>query len=277
MTLEGHFLPCEQGNIFITQFSVMLGDTAILCLPPLFEELNLSRAVIAKQAQRFSAHNLPCFVMDYFGTGDSEGELEQANIDIWLQNIVTTSKWLEQRGVKNIIIWGVRFGSLLVLAYQQLIVGQLPITYQLHWKPILNGRQYLAQFLRIKQTKDMLQSQHISFSGENSSKENWRERILLGETIEVAGYKVSTDLFVQVEQLSVNQKLQTLSPILWCELASNKPSPVLEKLLLGIDSSQISLHCVPSQSFWQTPEVFDVPELVSTTCTLLTSQLNASQ
>ncbi|MCW9008169.1 MAG: hypothetical protein OQK02_09550, partial [Marinobacter sp.] len=69
--LTGHFISSEQGNIFLTQFGEILGNTAILCLPSITEEMNLARAVVAKQAQGFATQGVPCFVLDYYGTGDS--------------------------------------------------------------------------------------------------------------------------------------------------------------------------------------------------------------
>ena len=60
--LAGHFIDSPQGQLFITQFGEVVGDTAVLCLPSITEEMNLARAVVAKQAQCFATDRLNSFI-----------------------------------------------------------------------------------------------------------------------------------------------------------------------------------------------------------------------
>ena len=50
MVLSGHFVETSTGHLYVTQFGDLNSGKAILVLPSFFEEMNLSRAVIAKQA-----------------------------------------------------------------------------------------------------------------------------------------------------------------------------------------------------------------------------------
>ena len=262
--LTGHFIPSNQGKLFITQFGGWASDTAILCLPSITEELNLSRAVIAKQAQAFANKGCPCFVLDYFGTGDSEGEFEQANCDIWLDNILTTGNWLQQQGVKKIILWGIRFGALLILAHQRKLHESLPIKQQLLWKPVTNGKQFAGQFLRIKQTSDMMKK--------SAEKVNWRQHILDGHDTEVAGYLVTAEMLVSMETLKVENEIQPISHIDWFELAANEPTPLTKKLTNNCPDNKITVHCFESPPFWQVPEIFTLPALYPLNTNLVTSE-----
>lgn len=253
--LSGHFIPSVKGNIFLTQYG-KLSDTAILCLPSITEELNLARAVVAKQAHIFATQGIATVILDYTGTGDSEGEFEQMTCNDWLADIIHTGEWMVAQGVKRIILWGVRFGSLLALAHQPLLTDKLPIMAQLHWKPVMNGKQFASQFLRIKQANSMMSN--------SAEKTNWREHILAGNTVEVAGYPLTASLLNSMEALKVSADFQPSTPFIWIELATNAPTPAVTRYMDNWPSDTCQLQCINTPAFWQIPEVFDLPELYPT-------------
>lgn len=267
--LKGHFVSSIQGNVFVTQFGDIKGDTAILCLPSITEEMNLSRAVIAKQLQAFSQASLPCFVVDYYGTGDSEGEFEHADCNIWLKDVIAVGEWLQQQGIKHIVLFGIRFGGLITLAHQEYLHQKLPIVRQILWKPVINGKQFFGQFIRIKQANEMLKG--------NEEKKNWRQEIIDGNDVEVAGYKVGADLLNSSEQLIVNATFNPLCPVDWFELSSSNITPATKKIIADINPELLSIGAVECPPFWQVPEVFDLPALVQETLTQVTKKLNQVQ
>lgn len=256
--LAGHFISSPHGQLFITQFGEVTGGTAILCLPSITEEMNLSRAVVAKQAQRFANENLPCFVLDYYGTGDSEGEFEQANTDIWLENILTAGEFMQQQGITKIILWGIRFGALLVLTHQEKLHQQLPISKQILWKPVTNGKLFAGQFLRIKQANAMM---NAASSKEKGDKVNWREHVFAGNNVEVAGYLLTKAMLQSMELLQINKEFQPLSPLEWFELAAKEPTPLTKRLSAQWDDEIAKVHCFDCPPFWQVPEVFSLTKL----------------
>ncbi len=251
--LSGHFITSPQGQLFLTQFGEVTGDTAILCLPSITEEMNLARAVVAKQAQCFANQEVPCFVLDYYGTGDSEGEFEQANADIWLENIISAGEFMQQKGITKIILWGIRFGALLVLSHQEKLHQQLPITKQVLWKPVTNGKLFAGQFLRIKQANAMMNNA--------SEKINWRESILQGNDTEVAGYLLTKSMLQSIESLQISKSFQPLSLLHWFELAAKEPTPLTKRLLATWKDDLKKVHCFECSPFWQVPEIFALPEL----------------
>lgn len=251
--LAGHFVSSQQGQLFITQFGELTGDTAILCLPSITEEMNLARAVVAKQAQCFADENLPCFILDYYGTGDSEGEFEQANTDIWLENIITAGEFLQQQGASNIVLWGLRFGALLVLNHQEQLHQKLPIIQQILWQPVTNGKLFARQFLRIKQAKNMISN--------SAEKINWREHVLQRNDTEVAGYLLTKSMLQSIESLQISKEFQPLSPLHWFELSVKEPTPLTKRLSASWKEDIANVYCFDCPPFWQVPEVFALPEL----------------
>lgn len=251
--LAGHFIPSKHGKLFVTQIGNMSNDTAILCLPSITEELNLCRAVVAKQAQDFAKNNAACFIMDYLGTGDSEGEFEQANCDIWLENILSVGEWLQQQGVKHIILWGVRFGALFILSHQKKLHEAMPIIKQILWKPVTNGKLFAGQFIRIKQASSMM-------SG--SEKVNWRNHILAGNNTEVAGYLMTETMLKSMELLQMAPDFYPLSKLHWFELAAKEITPLTKRLSANWSEDSAEIHCLECAPFWQVPEIFSLPQLI---------------
>lgn len=206
---------------------------------------------MAKQAQYFAAQGLPVCMLDYFGSGDSEGETDQAKADIWYDDIVTAGEWLLSQGVEQITLWGVRFGGLMQLHFQQQLHQALPIKNQLLWKPVTGGKLLVSQFLRLKQANSMMQG--------SAEKVNWRQLIKEGETVEVAGYPLNETLLASIEQLKAETTLQ--SPVTWLELGTEKLTPVIERLTADWPEQELQLQTVTCPAFWQIPETFDLPQL----------------
>lgn len=251
--LTGHFLESLKGQIFLTQHGDFKNNKVILCLPSITEEMNLSRAVIAKQAQYFASQGITTFILDYYGTGDSEGELNNVSSQDWCQDIIIAGQWLINQGATSISLWGIRFGSLLAMHFYDELIAQLPLTSQLHWKPVINGKLFISQLLRIKQINNMMQS---------SQKINWRKEIFKGEEIEVAGYPLNEEFVSSIEKLTINN-FNPKCYLEWHELGCNAISPAVSKITSSWPETLFSLQYSNTPQFWQVPEVFNLPELNS--------------
>lgn len=259
--LTGHFIESSKGKVFVTQFGDITQSHAILCLPSITEEMNLSRAVIAGQAEYFRLAGFPTFVLDYSGTGDSEGELEDVTVTDWHDDIVHVGNWLQAQGITSISLWGVRFGSLLGLAFAKSLSEQLPILSQLHWQPIVNGALFAKQFLRLKQINQLMNKQ---------SKINWREQLTLDGTLDIAGYRISNTLFKSIEQLKVSDDFLPEHFIDWRDLGSGSVSPYIARVTKHWDANSYQVSKVNTPAFWQIPEVYKLPDLYQSHASFLT-------
>ncbi|HYG46873.1 MAG TPA: hypothetical protein VD846_02930 [Allosphingosinicella sp.] len=59
------------------------GGPALLFLPPLFEEMNRTRALLASVMRALAADGFECWLPDLPGTGESERALEDVSWDEW--------------------------------------------------------------------------------------------------------------------------------------------------------------------------------------------------
>lgn len=253
--ISGHFIESQGSNIFVTQFGNGSAKKAILVLPSLFEELNLCRAIVAKQAQALAASGAVVYCLDYYGCGDSEGEIEQANTQIWQQNILDTLKWIkskENQRVRAVDIWAIRFGALLAMKTLEHWTSSTSQATLVLWKPVLKGKQFMTQFLRLKQANSMMQG---------TEKVNWREKILSGETTEVAGYEITADLLSSIDNLEFPAEITDSISVHWFELAAKSITPAVAKQTSLWHQDKLHLQNFEGSTFWQIPEIFSQPEL----------------
>ncbi|WP_286264231.1 serine aminopeptidase domain-containing protein [Thalassotalea atypica] len=251
MSLKGHFIASSKGRVFITQFGDNKSGTAVLCLPSITEELNLARAVLAKQCQSFAENSIDSFILDYTGTGDSEGEFEEYTADDWLQDIIAAGKWLLEQGYKKLVLLGVRMGGLFLVAHQELLHQSLPISGQILWKPVTNGKLFINQLIRIKQASQLM--------GNATQKVNWRNEILAGNSTEIAGYLLTKAMVEGIEQLAITKESDWQVPTYWLELASETITPATKRLTENVKN--IITQPLKTPAFWQVPEVFNLPQL----------------
>ena len=257
---QGSFLPTERGHLYLARFGEIHGRHVWLYLPPFAEEMNLSRAIVARQARAFEAQGEAVVCLDYLGTGDSELELDQVDLDCWLDNIDATVEWLRQQGAQSVGLWGLRLGGLLVTTYLSCRAGNsnsLEIDRLLLWKPVLDAKTMLGQFFRLRQVADSMKG---------LPKVNWLERVKNGETIEVAGYPISSGLLNSLIGLRMQDQLAApMLPTQWIEAASEKITPAVAKVAEQWSEGRLSLSHCEGQAFWQNPDCYDSPALIAHT------------
>jgi pimeloyl-ACP methyl ester carboxylesterase len=115
----------------------------VLCNSWGAEYINAHRTV-RQAAIQLAAAGLHVLRFDYFGTGDSAGDLTEANVAMWEDDIRTALREVMAiSGAANVGLVGLRFGALLanrVAATNDVKVDQLVL-----WDPIVSGTAYLDE------------------------------------------------------------------------------------------------------------------------------------
>ncbi|MCW8886364.1 MAG: alpha/beta hydrolase, partial [Motiliproteus sp.] len=114
---QGQFIEGAKGKLYLGCYGCWPAEKVIVLLPAFGEEMNLSRAVCTRQAYAFNSIGYSVVSLDYYGTGDSEGEFQDANADIWREDIRILLEWIGSQTQSKPILWGVRFGALLAASY----------------------------------------------------------------------------------------------------------------------------------------------------------------
>ena len=124
--------------------------SAVLICYPTFQEYIRSHRALKYLSDKLSKSGCHVFRFDYMCTGDSSGELTDANIDVWKKNITEAAEELrELSGINNISVVSLRMGGLLTS-----ISGLKNIDKLIMWDSVLDGDAYLSSLLMMH--KDML-------------------------------------------------------------------------------------------------------------------------
>ena len=258
------FIGSHDSAIFAVQYfpDGVLPAVHIIYIAPFGEEMNRSRALVAKQARLFAQQGYSCTVFDFFGTGDSQGELRHATLDLWLQNIQTVLSHLKAKADVPVVFWGVRFGGLLALEFVNQSVIETPRLVL--WQPIISGKKYVTQMLRLR-----IASQ-ASKGLNTETTDQIRDRLSQGEEIDVAGYPFNATLINQIEERDIkNFSSLTGATIDWFEFSvDNQPvSRAISNAINTINQqgNQTRLHEFASPPVWLLQKRHDSPELLEKT------------
>lgn len=113
----------------------------VLCPPLGLEELS-ARRTIRTLAERLAARGMVCLRLDYSGTGDSAGELDElAGTDTWIRDIAAAIACVRDTGVSRIGVVGLRLGATLAA---EAAVGQ-DLDALVLWDPCETGKTFLRE------------------------------------------------------------------------------------------------------------------------------------
>lgn len=110
----------------------------VIC-PPFFDEYRRSYRALSELAIACADQGVHAFRFDFFGTGESQGLLEQVTFADWKKDIgAAIDEGIELSGADEVILLGVRFGA--TVAAQ---VKHRDIKRYIFWDPIMSGKAYL--------------------------------------------------------------------------------------------------------------------------------------
>jgi alpha/beta superfamily hydrolase len=122
-------------------------EQAVLICNPFGQEYIRAHRACQHLATTVAAAGFPAMRFDYFGTGDSSGESEEATLGQWLEDIDDACEELcDRSGASSVVLAGLRLGASLALdaASRRSDVAGLVL-----WEPLLDGRQYLDELRRL--------------------------------------------------------------------------------------------------------------------------------
>jgi len=86
---------------------------AILFVPPLFEEMNRTRALLASIMRRLAGCGFGCWLPDLVGTGESLAPLSAASLEDWRHDVKAASIHITEKSGYSPVVASLRGGSLL--------------------------------------------------------------------------------------------------------------------------------------------------------------------
>lgn len=238
-----------------------------LYIPPFGEEMNRCRSSVAEQAKKLCMAGYNVLLLDLFGTGESTGDFADASIDIWKQNIVVASQWLEEKTGSDIGLWGCRLGATLATLIAN--ESEQQHTKLLLWQPVLTGKTFMTQYLRLRIA--YLMARELP----KEDTKGMREALKNGDTLEVAGYLLKSDLVSSIDQLKMSNLTQLNSQTIYWHERIVEPaddlSPASKKMIAKLVEQGVTVTAKEfnDSAIWSSYERVDSPELIANTLSLL--------
>ncbi|MGZ8997853.1 MAG: hypothetical protein ACXW2T_03250 [Allosphingosinicella sp.] len=85
----------------------------ILFVPPLFEEMNRTRALLATIMRKLAGRGFGCWLPDLSGTGESETALAGVSWQNWRHDVTAASRHILEKARSSPLVASLRGGSLL--------------------------------------------------------------------------------------------------------------------------------------------------------------------
>ncbi len=110
----------------------------VIC-PPFFDEYRRTFAALANLANECAAQGIHVLRFNYYGTGESWGQLNEANAAGWCNDVsACVEEGVALTGADTVTLLGVRFGAVLASYCQRPDVKRY-----LFWDPLISGSAYL--------------------------------------------------------------------------------------------------------------------------------------
>ena len=271
---EPFFLEGEAGQRFCL-FHPPAGAScrgAVLYVHPFAEEMNKSRRMAALQARELAALGFGVLQIDLHGCGDSSGDFGDARWDTWKRDLALAHFWLSGRLGLPVHLWGLRLGALLALDYST--GATEPVASLLLWQPVLSGKVFLTQFLRLRVANAMLSDDKEAGNGTAAL----RAQLAAGETLEIAGYDLAPELAAAIEALDLAKMAPATYPVHWFEAVSAPDRPLPPGAArVGAAWTEagagLHTHVVACAPFWATQEITESPALLQATSSVFAGAL----
>lgn len=114
----------------------------VLLCPPIGQEYVRSHWAMRQVALALAKAGFHAFRFDWYGVGDSAGELQDASLGRWTEDVVTAATELrDSTGVSKLSVLGLRLGGTLAA----LAATRIKATAVVLWDPVTDGPSYLGQ------------------------------------------------------------------------------------------------------------------------------------
>lgn len=241
------FISGSKGQLFAMNIVPPQSAKAhVIFLPSIGEELNRCRKMVADQARMLAGIGYSCWVVDYYGTGDSDGDFSDIDWNLWLADLHAFCE-NELGNDLPITFFGIRIGALLALEYLSRHACQNKDSAVL-FQPVTSGKKYVTQMFR--QRSAMLVANELPAE---STSDMW-EMVQRGECLDIGGYKFNSSILVSMEKLSIqNYKDIKTSRLVWIENVKEKDDAIAIGSGRAVEALRSGGNVVTTKTFCDPP------------------------
>jgi exosortase A-associated hydrolase 2 len=273
--IAGHYIQGSRGPLFVLHSGQL--DSArrrVLVVPPFAEEMNKSRRMVACVADGLSRAGIATVIPDLYGTGDSAGDFEEADWEGWMDDLGSVIEWIGGPAGGTDVL-AIRLGA--ALADSAVRRGLLQgVRTSVFWQPTFDGTATLRQFLRLRLAAAMMGD------GPRETLKDLLARIAAGESISVAGYRLSARLAGQLQKVDPpDAPAKELGEIHWMEVVRGNDADLSassDGLIQNAQRQGAVLHASATvgEPFWAATEIVTIDNMVEATIRAFNGSVTAT-
>ncbi|MBX9869364.1 MAG: hydrolase 2, exosortase A system-associated [Burkholderiaceae bacterium] len=232
------------------------------------EEMNRSRRMATLQAQQLIQLGFAVVIMDFCGTGDSEGELANTTWQTWKSDLQYLCSWIRERTDSPICLLGLRLGALLAIDFSG--NHDFPIRRTVLWQPVFDGEQYFSEFFRTH-----LMTKILNVHNNEKIKEEKTDSLKnsVNQTVEISGYEISPTFKQSVISIKIEQFEKIPTEVTWIEIDRHLSAALSKRrqhhqFALREIAQQFDFIKCQGEQFWNTQEISVCTELIDVTSTI---------
>lgn len=243
ISIKAEFYQGSQGQLFRLLRTPEQITAHMIFIAPLFEQANQTRHHITRSAINAYEQGMQAIVFDHFGTGDSEGELVDASLTLWQQDIVLQLKEIKVNSEKAIHL-SIPLSAVLLLCDEILDY----VTGIILLQPDFNGKRFVQQFKRLALARKIDQRETLK-----------KENTDIQQVVDIAGYQIKSSLLDEL----ATQGLAGLADFdltnYWFEWQKNSedlsPGRIKQQQALANKNTKLIIQSVDDVKFWQATEL----------------------
>ena len=268
--VSGHFVQGLKGKLLVVVRRPVepTGSGFVLVVPPFAEEMNRCRRMLSDASIELARCGVGTVIPDLYGTGDSEGDFSDAAWSCWRDDLRCVNDWCCRCGDQISGVLGVRLGAALAVDLEAR--EMLPaVRCTVFWQPVFDGSRFLSQFLRLRIAAGLMELDR------RESQDELRDQLRRGQTLEVAGYRLSGLLAADLEAIRPLDNLPDgLGEVHWMETVRDVASEMgaQSARLVGQWTKagrRIQTHRFLGEPFWASTEIVRIKEMVDATTAAL--------
>ena len=251
ISTEVEFYPGLQGPLFRLIRTPEYTSAHLLFIAPLFEQANQIRHHVTRSAINAYHQGIQSIIFDHYGTGDSGGELTDASLVLWQQDIIKQLLEIKAHSTQAIYL-SVPLSAVLLLSDNIIkhVAGIMLL------QPDFNGKRFVQQFKRLALAAKLANKDDI---GENKLPSKIEDKI---QVTEIAGYVIQSTLLDDLAEQSVDKLTHLPCKFYWFEwqLIDEvlSPSRAKQQKILSSKNSkinQVACYNIDDVKFWQATEL----------------------
>ena len=212
-------------------------DHAVVISIPVGHDNARTHRVGRQLATSLSRSGLHAFRFDYTGVGDSFGSMEDADLDVWHEDLETAARELmDLSGSRTLSLVGLRLGATIVGTASEM---RAPVDSVVLWDPVVEGRAFLERTTL---------AHHKSLRLRHSN----------AAPTELLGYPVSESFRRQLQDLGPDAfRTDPAHPLV---LAESRERPEVAALVAHLEEqgTPVERHTVSDPYEWDFPQDFGI-------------------